>query len=77
MHNHCINKLLNIEEVIVKNVIHAESFVKIMLETRPKEHTCPACGGLTKRIHDYRMQTMVLCQEKVQIKCNQFSPICG
>lgn len=58
MHNHCINKLLNIEDVIVKNVIHAKSFVKIMLETRPKEHTCPACGGLTKRIHDYRMQTI-------------------
>ena len=48
MHNHCINKLLNIEDVIVKNVIHAKSFVKIMLETRPKEHTCPACGELTK-----------------------------
>ena len=58
MHNHCINKLLNIEEVIVKNVIHAESFVKITLETKPKEHTCPACGELTKRIHDYRMQTI-------------------
>ena len=28
MHNHCINKLLNIEDVIVKNVIHAKSFVK-------------------------------------------------
>ena len=58
MHNHCINKLLNIEEVIVKKIIHADHFVKIMLETKPTEHTCPACGQLTKRVHDYRMQTI-------------------
>ena len=56
MHNHCINKLLNIEDVIVKKVIHSDSYVKILLETNPKEHPCPACGLLTKRVHDYRMQ---------------------
>lgn len=58
MHNHCINKLLNIEEVIVKKVIHSDSSVKILLETRPKEHSCPVCGRRTKRIHDYRTQTI-------------------
>lgn len=58
MHNHCINKLINLEDVIVKKVIHADSFVKIHLETKPKEHICPNCGTLTKRIHDYRMQTI-------------------
>ena len=58
MHNHCINKLLNIEDVIVKKVIHADSFIKIMLETKPREHACPACGTSTKRIHDYRTQTI-------------------
>lgn len=58
MHNHCINKLLNIEEVIVKKIIHADTFVKIHLETKPKVHSCPACGSATKRIHDYRMQTI-------------------
>ena len=58
MHNHCINKLLNIEEVIVKKIIHADHYVKIFLETKPTEHTCPACGQLTKRVHDYRMQTI-------------------
>ena len=58
MHNHCINKLLNIKDVIVKKVIHSESYVKILLETNPKEHSCPACGLLTKRVHDYRMQTI-------------------
>jgi len=58
MHNYCINKLLNIKEVIVKKVSHSDSFVKIYLETKPKEHSCPSCGSLTRRIHDYRMQTI-------------------
>ncbi len=58
MHNHCINKLINIEEVIVKKVIHGDSFVKLFLETKPKLHPCPVCGRLTKRIHDYRMQSI-------------------
>lgn len=58
MHNHCINKLINIEGVIVKNIIHGDSFVKLFLETKPKLHSCPVCGRLTKRIHDYRMQSI-------------------
>jgi len=58
MHSHCINKLLNIEEVIVKKIVHGDTFVKIMLETKPKEHICPVCGSSTKRIHDYRSQTI-------------------
>ena len=58
MHNHCINKLLNIEDVIVKKIIHSDSSVKIMLETNAREHSCPICGQTTKRVHDYRMQTI-------------------
>ena len=58
MHNHCINKLINIEEVIVKKIVHSDIFVKIYLETKPKVHICPACGAFTKRIHDYRMQSI-------------------
>ncbi len=56
MHNHCINKLINIEEVIVKKIVHADNFVQIHLETKPKDHICPVCGASTKKIHDYRMQ---------------------
>ena len=58
MHNHCINNLLNIKDVIVKKVVHADTFVKIFIETAPKEHICPRCGSRTMRIHDYRMQTI-------------------
>jgi len=58
MHNYCINKLLNIEDVIVKKIIHSDHYVKIFLDTKPRDHFCPSCGQPTKRIHDYRMQTI-------------------
>ena len=58
MHNNCINKLLNLEGVIVKKVLHADNFVKIYIETKPTEQICPCCGLATKRIHDYRLQTI-------------------
>lgn len=32
--------------------------MKIYLQTTPKEQTCPSCGLSTKRIHDYRTQTI-------------------
>ena len=41
-----------------KKISHADSFVKIYIETKPKEHVCPCCGLPTKRIHDYRLQTI-------------------
>lgn len=58
MHNHCINKLLNIEDVIVKKVEHADTFTKIYLETKPKEHICPFCHAPPRRVHDYRSQVI-------------------
>ena len=58
MHNHCINKLLNIKDVIVKKIVHADTFVKIYLETEPSKQICPACQAVTRRIHDYRIQTV-------------------
>lgn len=58
MHSHYTNKLLNIEDVIIKNIRHTDTFVKIYLETKPHEQTCPHCGSITKRIHDYRYQTI-------------------
>jgi len=54
MHSHYTNKLLNIEDVIIKNIKHADTFVKIYLDTKPHERVCHCCGSITKRIHDYR-----------------------
>ena len=56
MHNHCINKLLNLKDVKVKKINQADRFIEIHIQTEPTLHTCPACGSETKRIHDYRNQ---------------------
>lgn len=56
MHSNCTKNLLNLEDVIVKKIVHADHFVKIHIETKPSEQICPNCGNTTKRIHDYRLQ---------------------
>lgn len=58
MHNHSINKLLNLEDVIVKKILHTDNSVKIHLETKPTPQTCPSCGMKTTMIHDYRYQNI-------------------
>lgn len=58
MHSHCTRNLLDLEDVIIKKVVHADNYVKIFIETNPSLHTCPACGHQTKHIHDYRNQVI-------------------
>lgn len=47
-------ELLNLKDVIIKKTVHADNYVKLFLETKPKPHRCPVCGQTTQRIHDYR-----------------------
>lgn len=56
MHNYCINKLLNIEDIFVKKIVHSHNSVKIFIETKASSQICPVCGVSTSRIHDYRSQ---------------------
>ncbi len=58
MQSNFITQLLNLEGVKVTKISHGDSFVKIYITTDPKEHTCPACGAKTSKIHDYREQTI-------------------
>ena len=58
MHSNSIRKLLNLKEVFVKKIIHGDEVVKIFLETKPREHTCPCCQGKTTKVHDYREQVI-------------------
>jgi len=58
MHSHCTNNLLNLEDIFIKKVVQADDYVKIFIETKPSMQTCPCCGNETKRIHDYRYQTI-------------------
>lgn len=58
MHSNSTKNLLNLEDVIIKKIVQADCFVKIFIETKPVEQICPCCGTTTKRIHDYRLQTI-------------------
>ena len=51
-------KLLNLEDVIITNVENISGEVHVSLELPRAKHHCPACGALTDRVHDYRMQTI-------------------
>ena len=51
-------KLLNLEDVIITNVENISEEVHVYLELPRAKHRCPACGALTERVHDYRMQTV-------------------
>ena len=49
-------KLLNLEDFIITNVENFSEEVHVCLELPRVKHRCPACGALTDRVHDYRMQ---------------------
>ena len=49
-------KLLNLEDVIITKVENISEEVHVSLELPRVKHRCPACGALTDRVHDYRMQ---------------------
>jgi len=56
VHNNSISKLLNLKDIIVKNISHSDSKVLIYIETTKKFSCCPSCSSLTNRVHDYRPQ---------------------
>ena len=51
-------KLLNLEDVIIKNVENISNQLHIYIELPRSEHVCPVCGAVTDRVHDYRWQTV-------------------
>ena len=51
-----ISKMINIEDVIIKKVIHKDSSVEFFISTKAKPHICPCCNSSTSRVHDYRTQ---------------------
>ena len=53
-----IKDLLDLEDVIITKIIHADNYVKFFLNTKPKPHICPSCGNSTTKVHDYRWQTI-------------------
>ena len=51
-------KLLDLEDVIITNVDNISDQLHISIELPRRKHTCPCCGTVTDRVHDYRMQVI-------------------
>lgn len=51
-----IAKILDLEDVIIRNVENVPNELHIYLELPVKEHVCPNCGQRTTYVHDYRNQ---------------------
>ena len=52
------SKLLNLEDVIITDVKNIDNQLHIHIELPRTSHICPACGAITDRIHDYRIQVI-------------------
>lgn len=51
-------KLLDLEDVIITNVENISDQLHLSIELPRRKHTCPCCGTVTDRVHDYRMQVI-------------------
>ena len=58
MQTNFIKNLLNLEDVIIKNIKNLKEKVEIYIELPVLEHKCPHCGTITTKIHDYYSQTI-------------------
>ena len=56
MRNHCINNLLNLKGVFIKNIKNLDKDVFIYIETEHHHCICPHCHSLTSKIKDYHTQ---------------------
>jgi len=54
----CIKNLLDLKDVMIKNIKNLKEKVEIFIELPVKEHICPCCGRFTSKVHDYYSQTI-------------------
>lgn len=60
-YNYSIEKLVGLQDIEVKNIETSDSDIRLFCRMKRKPHKCPACGNLTNRIHDYRVQVIKDC----------------
>lgn len=56
LYNHFTEKLIGLQEIIVKNIYQNPKSISIMLEMKKSPKKCPCCGSVKAYIHDYRKQ---------------------
>ena len=52
--NHFITQLIEIKDIIVENIKNSYDETHIYFKLQRKSHSCPNCGTVTDKIHDYR-----------------------
>ena len=56
--NDFITKLLGFEDVIIKDVTDSDDLISFYIEKERHDCTCPYCGAVTNKVHDYRTVTI-------------------
>lgn len=47
-------KLLELEDVIIKDISSSDTEIHVFFSLKRRPHTCPHCSSVTEQIHDYR-----------------------
>lgn len=58
LYHNFTEKLVGLQDIIVKNVYQNIKNTSILIELRKKQHFCPCCKAITSTIHDYRKQVI-------------------
>lgn len=56
--NDFITNILEIKDLIITNVENTVDEIHIHFKLERRSHTCPHCGAVTDRVHDYRHSTI-------------------
>lgn len=56
LNSYYTEKLLGLQEVSIKKVNDTKENYEIFIGQPRKQCVCPACGKVTDKVHDYRMQ---------------------
>lgn len=56
MHNNFNKNILLLKDVIIEEIQHYQNYSEIRISMPVRTHTCPQCGSVTEKIHDYRFQ---------------------
>jgi transposase len=51
-------KLLDMEQIEINNVETTSQNIVVSFKLHRRAHTCPRCGGITDKTHDYRLQVV-------------------